>query len=63
MMLYKENGDEAGELKMSYGMLSRLDKDQGNKDLRDPEYENNMILEKQKMEMLEAQKESATKTR
>ena len=62
-MLYKENGDEAGELKMSYGMLSRLDKDQGNKDLRDPEYENNMILEKQKMEMLEAQKESATKTR
>ena len=45
-MLYKENGDEAGELKMSYGMLSRLDKDQGNKDLRDPEYENNIILEK-----------------
>jgi len=62
-MLYKENGDEAGELKMSYGMLSRLDKDQGNKDLRDPEYENNMILEKQKMEMLDAQKESATKAR
>ena len=51
-MLYKENGDEAGELKMSYGMLSRLDKDQGNKDLRDPEYENNMILEKQPKSMV-----------